>query len=402
MLKRILLISIHGDPIAPLGSTQSGGQNNYVKQLMYSLSKKGYQVDVLTHWSDPSDAQIEVVSSNLRVFRFSARELEFVPKSEMYYLLRRFYNEVKAEFDLETYDIIHTNYWLSGTLGYLIKKDFKLPWVHTSHSLGLVKTKFTGDVDELRVHCERQILNAVDSIIATTYNEKNTLLKDYSSIKNIKVIPVGVDESLFLKSNIPAPKEAYFLFVGRLEKTKGIDILINAFKMMHEYISDDIKLIIVGGGGKKENEFSIPDYVKVNIKGIEDKIIFTGGLPQEKLGSLFSGALATIVPSYYESFGMVAAESQAVGTPVLATRVGGLQEVVQDKKTGFLFENKDSKELAKLMVKIYENVHLRKKLGKQAKHFAIDNFVWSNITNKTITLYKETININEAYLPSSN
>ncbi len=402
MLKKILLVSIHGDPLAELGSSQSGGQNNYVKQLMYSLNKKGYHVDVLTHWRNPSDSPLECVNSSLRVIRVSAKQLKFVPKDDIYNLLNAFYEEVKAKIDLNSYDILHTNYWLSGTLGYMIKREFNLPWVHTCHSLGLVKAKSIGTLDELRVHCEKRILSTVDSLITTTYNEKNAILNDYHAKTNIKVIPIGVDANLFLKSDVRSSKEKYFLFVGRLEKTKGIDVLIDAFKMMQKNTASHIKLMIVGGGSKEANEFKVPDHVMENIKGIEENVTFIGGLPQDELVSLFSGALATIVPSHYESFGMVAAESQAIGVPVLATRVGGLQEVVQDGKTGFLFENKNSRELAKLMIKISENDYLRKKLGKQAKEFALENFNWDNITDQTIMLYEESIKFNEENLYLSN
>lgn len=247
MLKRILLISIHGDPLAKLGSTQSGGQNNYVKQLMNSLNKKGYQIDIITHWRDPLDSPLEVINPNLRVIRIAAKHLKFVPKDEMYHLLNTFYNEVKAKIDLNSYDVVHTNYWLSGTLGYLIKQEFNLPWVHISHSLGLVKAASTGTTDELRIHCEKKIFEAADSIITTTYNEKETLLNKYHTKTNIEVIPVVVDDTFFLNPDTRPPTERYYLFIGRLEKTKGIDVLIEAFKLIQNKTSEKTKLMIVGG-----------------------------------------------------------------------------------------------------------------------------------------------------------
>lgn len=402
MIKRILLVSIHGDPTAKLGTPQSGGQNNYVKQLMNSLNKKGYAVDVLTHWRDPLDSPVEIINSKLRVIRISAGKLKFVTKDETYGLIPRFYEEVKSIVNLNDYDIIHTNYWLSGTLGRKIKEDFNLPWIHTSHSLGSVKGHATGERDHHRIKCEKVIFNEADSIIATTHNEKKTIIEDYQTDTHIEVISIGVDKSFFINPVKNRSTEDYFLYVGRLEETKGIGVLIDAFKYLKTNQLNDIKLVIVGGGSKSNNEFKIPIHLKSKIQDIKDRVIFKGGLSQNELIPLFSNCLATIVPSYYESFGMVAAEAQVIGAPVIASKVGGLQEIVQDAKTGYLFENKDSRELAKLMIKMTYNHYLRKKLSNNAKKDANINFNWDLITEQIIMLYEEMSEQNEKDIYLSN
>lgn len=402
MVKKVLLITIHGDPLAPLGSSQAGGQNNYVKQLMYSLSQKGLKVDVVTHWSNPENPATEFIHSNIRVIRIAAERLKFVPKNNMYDLLVDFYPELQRRIDLNSYDILHTNYWLSGILGHVIKKDFNLPWAHTSHSLGMVKAEETGEINKLRVKAENVIFNNADTIIATTNNEKQVILDQYHVGTNIEVIPIGVDDMFFIPQKKNAIKEKYFLYVGRLERTKGVETLIEAFNMMQQTTMNETKLVIVGGGSKITGEFSLPATVKRKIRGIEEKVIFTGGLPQEKLVRIFANAIATIVPSHYESFGMVAAESQTTGVPVLASNVGGLQEVVQHEVTGYLFEKQDVKYLSTLMLKLYENDYACHKLGKQAKEFANSNFNWGKITNQIISLYKELTHENEAALYISN
>src|SRR5699024_4125441 len=138
------------------------------------------------------------------------------------------------------------------------------------------------------------------------------------------------------------------------------------------------------------------------IKGTAEMFTCSGGLSQDELVSLFAGALNTIVPSHYEQFGMVASESQTVGVPVLDTRDGGLQEVVQDRNTSYLFENKNSRELAKLMLKLSENDYLRMKLGKQGREHALANLDWDNITDEVIMLYKELVESDAEYLSPSN
>lgn len=389
MVEKVLLISVHGDPLAPLGSIQAGGQNNYVKQLMYSLSEKQCKVDVLTHWSNPNDPPIEVINSNLRVIRISAKRLKYIPKDNMYDMLHDFYQEVKSRINLDSYDIMHTNYWLSGILGYVIKKDFNLPWTHTSHSLGRVKANVTGKLNKLRIQAEKVIFSNADSIIATTNNEKQVIINSYDIATKVKVIPIGVDPIFFSSTNDSLIEGNYFLYIGRLSRNKGILTLIDAFRKMRIKATEDIKLVIVGGGDKATGEFKIPNEVKASIKGLENHINFTGGLPQANLVNIFSNAIATIVPSYYDSFGMVAAEAQATGVPVLATKVGGLQEVVKNEVTGYLFENKDSEHLSTLMLCVLENHEVRKVLGKQAKVFAEKSFNWSEITEQMLLLYKE-------------
>lgn len=402
VLKKILLISIHGDPLESLGSVQAGGQNNYVKQLMYALSEKGYKVDVLTHWSDPEKQAVEIVNDNLRVIRISANRLNYIPKDNMYDMLSDFYEELNSRLSLKEYDMLHTNYWLSGILGYVIKRDFKLPWTHTSHSLGKVKAQATGEIDTLRVRAEDVIFRNADTIIATTENEKKVILNNYDIQTKVRVISIGVDPAFFLPTIPQVEKDEYFLYVGRLEENKGIKTLIAAFKKLLERSDRAVKLKIVGGGSKSSGEFSIPEDIKESIKGIEEKIVFTGGLEQDKLVNVFANALATIVPSYYESFGMVAAEAQATGVPVIATKVGGLQEVVKNEVTGYLFEKKNADHLATFMLKTLENEQVREILGKQAREHAQQTFDWDIITNKIISLYKELNETDEEEISISN
>lgn len=402
MVKKILLVAIYEDLLTSLGSYQAGVQNDYIKQLIYALSRKSYKVDVLTHWSNPTDPSMEIINDNLRVIRVSTDKLQFVPKDEMYYLLPDFYQELNKKLDLNTYDIIHTDYWLSGILGHIIKKDFNLSWIHTSHSLGKLKAKEIGRFNKLRVRAESIIFSNADSVIVTTEDEKQAIRNHYNLEAKIAVIPRGVDSIFFIPATTSLIPGKYFLYTGRLEDDKGIQTLIDAFKKMQLKTENDIKLVIAGGGSRNKGDFYIPEKVKRYIKGMEDNIIFTGRLPQRELMKIYSHALATIVPSYDESFGMAAAESQATGVPVLATKVGRLQEAVIDEVTGYLFDKKDTNYLSNLMLKMYENDFVRGKLGKQAREYAKNNFNWDRITNRITLLYKELTNEYEREVHLSN
>lgn len=398
MHKKILFISDHGDPLAPLGSEQAGGQNNYVKQLALALEKEGNHVDVVTHWANPNDPQIEAFGSFCRVIRIAAGYKTYVPKNEMFAILPDFYDEMEQSIEMASYDLVHTHYWLSGLLGTFVKKNYSIPWIHTNHSLGLAKKSATGVLEPTRFSSEKLILSSADSIVATTENEKHLILSFVKNPAPISVIPIGTDSHFqpFIKekekTNYP-----YFAFAGRLEKTKGIYTLVNAFRMLVEKreIPTSTKLIIAGGDSKTVNTFNkLPKKAELKkaIKGLENRIDFIGAQSQKQLAFLFGHAVATIVPSYYESFGMVAAEAQACGSPVIASKVGGLKEVVKNRITGLHIEKGDEKNLAYAMKTLVSNQDLAYQLGKRAANFANTQFKWPKLAKKIDSLYEVVVN----------
>lgn len=400
--KKILFISDHGDPLAPLGSEQAGGQNNYVKQLALALEKKGNLVDVVTHWTNPNEPQIETFGNFCRVIRIAAGFKTYVPKNDMLALLPDFYDEMRQTIEIETYDLVHTHYWLSGLLGTFIKKDYSLPWIHTNHSLGLAKERATGLVEKTRLSAEKMILRSTDSIVATTKNESSLIQSFINNPAPITVIPIGTNNQFhpFIKTD-EAVAHPYFAFAGRLEQTKGIYTLIEAFRMLVEKqdIPTSTKLIIAGGDTRTVNTLNkLPKKPKLKnaIIGLENRIDFIGAQSQRQLASLFKNAVATIVPSYYESFGMVAAEAQACGSPVIASKVGGLKEVVLNRITGLHIEKDDERHLAIAMKTLLSNPDLANQLGKKAANFANLKFKWPILTKKMDSLYEVVINEKKA------
>lgn len=395
MKKKIVFISDHGDPLAPLGGEQAGGQNNYVKQLALSLDKRGHTVDVVTHWADADTPQIEKFGSHCRVLRVSAGVKGYVPKSDMYTMLYDFYDEMQSHVDLTSYDLVHTHYWLSGLLGAKMVEDFGLPWIHTSHSLGVAKEQATGVTESKRIAAEQMILQLADAVVATTATERKLINSFVEDPSPIKVIPIGVDHN-FKPFNRKEKLQPYFAFAGRLEVTKGIYTLLQAFRLLMERheLPPSTKLIIAGGDPDTidlRKKLPACPKLKKAIAGFEQNIDFIGARSQRQLAELFNGATAVIVPSKYESFGMVAAEAQACGSPVIASKVGGLQDVVRNHETGIHVEKENKEHLAFAMKLIAANREFARSLGRRAAAHARKEFNWETVAKKMDGIYEVVI-----------
>lgn len=402
MNKKVLFVSDHGDPLAKLGGKQSGGQNNYVKQLALALEERGWQVDVVTHWCDASAPQIESFGERCRVIRIEAGFKGFVSKNEMYAMLPEFYEEMKQLLPLSTYDIVHTHYWLSGLIGKKLKEEFELPYIHTSHSLGWAKEEATGTHDARREKAEETVLSHSDHILATTNTEKQVIKENVPGSSPISVIPIGVDEAFRVRGSRHHIRKKFgyedplFVFAGRLEATKGIFTLLKAFKLLTEKSGNRYTPALVIAGGEPDaidRESGLPKDPELRkaVKGIEQYVRFVGPQNQEQLALLFNSATATIVPSFYESFGMVAAEAQACGSPVIASKVGGLKNVVEDGVSGLLIESQNEIDLAIAMEVLSVNALLVERLSRQAVRIARKDFNWHSISKRINTLYEVII-----------
>ena len=389
---KILFISVHGDPLERLGSSQAGGQNNYVRQLTIALEKRNHEIDVATHWNNKKVKETQIYGRNIKVIRIAAGHRSFVKKEHLIDLLPAFFKELHQHTNLSEYDVIHTNYYLSGQIGLMIKDKIGKPMFHTSHSLGHIKARAMGIVDDKRLEVERQILRAADCIIATTQDEKNKIKKFTGSNSNVEVVPIGVGDSFFDGETRTLPDTPRFMFAGRLTQAKGIFVLFQAFAEYIKRFNPNAELIIAGGG---RNDFidgsdCVPksSALRTSVAGIESSIRFVGPKKQAELAALFKQSTAVIVPSFYESFGMVAAEATATGVPVIASKVGGLKNVVFDGKTGLLFKNKSIPDLLSCMRKLAEDRELNSQLGEQAKQYAAKIFNWESISEHMEALYE--------------
>jgi len=371
--KRVLFISAHGDPLSSVGGCQSGGQNVYVRELGRALGRLGWQVDVVSHHADPQMPVCEK-EGNLRVLRFSAGGPAFVAKDEMPVLLPHLFRQVLSLAAKHDYQVIHTHYWMSGWLGLYLSKRLGLPLVHTSHSLGIVKERAGTPVNRERLEAERLILAFADNIVTTTDQEAaivRSLIPRDKTGSRVKVIPAGVDTGLFNARERETRRPPFLLFVGRPEKNKGLDVLLEAWRRL----PGRPELYVVGQHPRR----------------YEPRLVFTGPLEHRALARLYKTAAVTVVPSFYESFGLVAAEAMSCACPVVASDVGGLGEIVIHGRTGLTFPPGDSVRLQESLVRLLSDPSLAGRLGVTAAKRAAQKFNWENIGRLTTTLYEQLI-----------
>lgn len=341
---RIAMLSIHSCPLGKLGGRDTGGMNVYVSELAHELGKRGHYVDIYTRAHQPGHEWLVNLGENVRLLHLEAEDSDEMPKVALYAHLEKFIcgiERFRAKGGLG-YDLVHSHYWLSGMVGNQLKARWNVPHFAMFHTMGAVKNSFGigEDETELRIESEREVVNNCDRIIAATDRERKELIRRYGAAgEKISVIPCGVNLDLFqpVDSELCRRKlglddrKSIILYVGRIERLKGLSQLLAALAHFDE--RDALYLIIVGGDEHSDNEVQLLRQ-KASQLGIKDRVTFLGRVPQEELPVYYSAADACVVPSFYESFGMVALESLACGTPVVATDVGGMKSVLRSEIMG--------------------------------------------------------------------
>jgi D-inositol-3-phosphate glycosyltransferase len=407
------MLSYHTCPLATLGGKDTGGMNVYVRELTRQLGRQGVHVDVFTR---SQDEHIPHVLHDLgygnRVVHIPAGPEFPLPKPELVNYLPDFVEGI-LEFSRSKglqYDLIHSHYWMSGIAADELKSAWHVPVIHMFHTLGLMKQRVArqpGEAEgDYRLRGEQQVLKLADRIVAATPAELAQLQWLYQAdTKKVVVIPPGVDLGHFYPI---APDEAkefvgiesnsrMLLFVGRIEPLKGIDTLIQAIADMREngvFEKNHLSLAVIGGDPDVSPEANSVEMARLQAMreqfGVQDLVAFLGRRSQDTLPYYYSAAEAVVVPSFYESFGMVALEAMACGTPVVASEVGGLAFLVQDEVTGFTVPSDEPDALARRLTELINNPALRKQMGAQAAKFA-QEYAWSKITARMISLYEDVL-----------
>lgn len=409
----IAIISYHTCPLATLGGKDTGGMNVYVRDLTKYLGSLGIHADVFTRSQDEHVPHVlhELGCGN-RVVHIPAGPENPRPKAELQNYIPEFVEGILnfSEAKQIKYDLIHSHYWLSGLAALQLKEKWNTPVVHMFHTLALLKNTIAMSPEEMegeyRIEGEKKVIEGVDRIIASTIDEKLKLVKLYSADKEkICIIPPGVDTSRFYPIasdeakeflNIPAD-EKMILFVGRIEPLKGIDTLIRAIAQMRK--SDILStcphyLYIIGGEPGSKNGSGTTEIERLKSLcaelGVGDMILFMGKKDQNTLQYYYSAAEIVVMPSNYESFGMVALEAMACGTPVVATQVGGLQHLVQNGVTGFTVPHNDPHALEVSLTQLICKPELRSQMSRSSIEYA-RTYSWETITPRIIKLYRKTI-----------
>jgi len=397
----IAIISYHTCPLATLGGKHTGGMNVYVRDLTKYLGTAGIHADVFTRSQDEHVPHVlHDLGCGNRVVHIPAGPETPLPKTDLQKYIPEFVEGIFAFSESKQihYDIIHSHYWLSGLATLALKKDWRSPMIQMFHTLALLKNQIAQSPYQIenddRIKGEELVALNSDKIIAATINEKIQLLDLYPLEESrIAIIPPGVDTNRFYPIpadeakefiNIPTD-EKMLLFVGRIEPLKGIDTLIRAIAQMRK--SDVMAecphyLYIIGGdpnGSDREMNREMQRLKNLcNELGVGDMILFMGKKDQDTLPYYYSAAEIVVMPSNYESFGMVALEAMACGSPVVATQVGGLQHLVQDEVTGFVVPHNNPQALEAKMTQLICQKDLREKMSKASTKYA-QSYSWDAI-----------------------
>lgn len=391
---RIAVISVHGCPHLPLGRRDTGGMNVYVRELSRELGRRGHQVDVFTRWHEGVVSPVETLGPGARVIHLPAGPADLDKESIHHYLpeflahLKRFCREQGL-----SYDLIHSHYWLSGLVGMELEREWGRPHLAMFHTLGEVKNRARrGEVEPPhRIAAERAIMGQADLIVAATPHEAEEMTNLYgASPQRIVVIPCGVDLELFRPYDQVQARQALglnghkvLLFVGRLEPLKGVELLLRTVAQLEE--RDELEVLVVGGGPQSEEMAARWQEMAASL-GLREQVRFLGAVPQERLPLFYSAADIEVVPSYHESFGMVAVEALACGTPVVAFRVGGLKYTVRDGENGFLVSWRCPEAMAERLDLLLGSELLRHSLGQAARDSVLD-LGWPLIADKIEDVY---------------
>lgn len=407
--RRVAILSVHTCPLALLGGKKTGGMNVYVRDFSRELGKQGVLVDVFTRSQDDCQPMIKHdLGHDGRVIHIPAGPEKPIPVAEVGNYLDEFAAGVIAFAQEEgiAYDLIHSHYWLSGIVAEKLRAVWHIPIVHMFHTLGHMKNRIAQSAAERapqdRLDGESQVIQAVDRIIAATPAELAQLQWLYGAdMRKVTVIPPGVDLERFKPIapmvakeyvRIP-PQDKNIVFAGRIEPLKGIDTLLQAMSLIQTRRPEAIQNVcvaIIGGDPWSDS----PDAEMARLQemrhtlGIHDIVTFLGAKDQDILPYYYAAAEMVIMPSHYESFGMVALEAMAMGTPVIASEVGGLAFLVRDGENGFHVPSRDPEALAERIYTLLTNEDCRQTLGKQAQIYA-QQYDWAIIVAKMRRLYAE-------------
>ncbi len=393
----IAVISVHTSPLSPPGTRDSGGMNVYIRELSREMARRAHSMDIFTSWVDLGSPEVTIVDERTRVIQIRAGG----PDADKRSLPRFMPHFLQGVLDFQkragrSYDLVHSHYWLSGRVGHALKQRWEVPHVIMFHTLGEAKNQARLAEQEPyhRIAGERLLAQGADRIICASQSEYETLLDQYQTPPSrIMSIPCGVDTERFrplgrtrARRILGLPFDSPLaLFVGRLDRLKGIDILLQATAE----VQTDFRLLLIGGDAKDAKHKAELQQMAADL-GITDRILFLDAVPHDTIPLYYNAADVCVVPSYYESFGMVALEAMACGIPVVASRVGGLQETVRDGQTGFLVPWRSPSALAARLDQLLLDHALRRRLGREARS-AAERFRWSEVATQVENVYHEMV-----------
>jgi D-inositol-3-phosphate glycosyltransferase len=407
---RVAVLAVHTSPVDQPGTGDSGGMNVYIRSVAERLAGQGIEVDLFTRCRGGDTHDVREIAPGIRVVSAKAGPCQPVPKSAVQRYLPEFLGGVLrvAREEGNRYDVVHSHYWLSGWVGRAIKEILGVPLVASFHTLGKVKnySLAQGESPEPseRLRGEERVILEADRILAPTPEEAGQLVGLYGADpERIRIVPPGVDHSIFLPSDRAEAQAKLHLsglrlalFVGRLQSHKGPDVAIRtlAEAVARAHHADpetakDLVLAIVGGPSGEHAGAEVARLMELaSALGVADRVMLFPPQPHARLADFYSAADVVLVPSRSESFGLVALEAQACGTPVVAAAVGGLRTVVRGG--GLLVEGHDPADHAEAVLAILGDPALASRLGEAGARESL-GFTWDATTSEVRAVYGELL-----------
>jgi D-inositol-3-phosphate glycosyltransferase len=406
--RRIAVISMHTSPTASLGQNGNGGLNVYVREVCNAFSDRGIATDIFTRRQSPEDPAVESLAPLSRVIYLPAgRSLD---KYSLYNEVPGFAQGIRsfAEKEQIQYDLLYSHYWLSGEVACLMRPDMGAGWAHTAHTLGLVKNRALANgarpEPALRIRIEGEIAQQADLLITSTADEGDDLIRSYGADpEHVYVVAPGIDLATFhpldraeARRKIGYGAGRLLLFVGRLERLKGVEIAIRALALLRDRDHDDLRLIVLGEDSRDGDE-SEKERLKAvaSALGVRDRVDFLGSVAHHELPFFYAAADALVMPSYSESFGLVALEAQACGRPVVASGVSGLRSVVRDEVSGYLIDGDDPAVYAERIGRLLADPELAQQMGCRGRLLA-QRFSWTRTADRLEGLFENVIERGQA------
>ncbi|MCL5996017.1 MAG: glycosyltransferase [Chloroflexi bacterium] len=431
-IRKVALISFHTSPLATLGGKDTGGMNVFVRETARELARRNIDVDVFTRSQSAQTLRIDPrIAVNARVIHVPAGPEMPLPKRDLPQYVPAFTewmcrfvtsgegraltggSQPPTGLHAAPYDLIHSHYWLSGLVAHSLRQCWGTEFIHTFHTLAELKNQIAQRPEEMeseeRLKAECFLCSVAGRITASTKLEQQQLVRFYGAgSARIRIVPPGVDTSRFhpieqsyAKSVIGIPQDQRMvLFAGRIEPLKGVDTLFRAMAILRDragqsqQFTRNVCVAVIGGDpserGLRENDEMARLYALRDELGLNDLITFLGARDQDTLQFYYAAADCLVMPSHYESFGMVALEAMACGTPVVVSDVGGLSQLVRHNQTGFRVQARDPAAVAGAIERLLSNEVLRRRMGHRAACYAED-YSWIKIVDQLLGVYEEII-----------
>ena len=408
MKRRVAMLMVHTCPLEQAGIGDAGGMNIYVAESAARMAAQGVEVDIFTRRDHLDLPEVVELSPGVNVHHLDAgHDLHWTKEQ-----VPAHFNELTAEFKKalsseRNYDLIHSHYWLSGKVAMPVAKELKLPLVHTMHTMARVKNLNLAEGERpepmIRVQGETQIVAAANALTANTDAEAASLVSLYDACPDtVHVVTPGVDLYNFTpgaaraaaRKVIGVAADTHVItFVGRIQPHKGPEVLIRAIAELVSHspqLRPKLRVFIVGGasgvnGSEVERLKELANWLN-----IDDVISFLPPVPRNELPNWYRAADLICVPSYSESFGLVALEAQACGTPVVATAVGGLRTAVADGISGVLVDGHDPRAWSSVLARLLQEPQRRVLLSMGAIEHA-SHFGWDATARGTLDIYDQVI-----------